>query len=630
MFFMKGKNFLVFFLMVTVLCGCSLRKHLAPTEVEKTDLESLYEQQNFEQIVEITQRQDISKMDCRSLEIAALSYYKKGVYQKAIEVYDTFLARCPHSPKNKYEIDIVRANIYANLTEWDKADSLYKKLRNFIPKHLSDTTKELGKLFYYHGKMLYNANRLEESEELLIKSLVYNIEIEENLSYLARGYATLSKLFFLMGNMMYSISYLYRAVDAFMASQNYMEALNFIHKKMNFYASKSLSFSRFVPVFQTIAKFESSFSLSEYVFYKILYAKYINKSGSEPLNNAYLIYLELDSIYSQNKSVFLNYASLYFEVFFPILNRLGKIEQSRRLMETISSDFALQTDTLLASETVNMAFWAYNTGQFALSQRLFNQALREYQRKYGKNSPVTAELMDKIGVMYLSSGLTIEARSFFSRSLDIKQATIPDNNLDMGISYNNMAEVYRIDGFHDRAIELYRKAIQSFNSIEDESKYEWLSRVYHNLGVLYTASKDYDSSEYYLAKAIDKRVEVFGKTSVKLIMPYIAAGKLFQENKMFDESMRYYEKASTIIQVNGLHNTNFELSYRIGRGILYTQMGMLDKAFEYLSFAENYLASMGDWQTERLRDVKKYLFIVAKEREDANEIRRLRKAIHGY
>lgn len=508
------------------------------------------------------------------------------------------------------------------------ADSIYESLIAYAEDSVDNSTKYLAKIYYNFGNMKFKNDEFKKSIRLFAKSSRYADAINDSL-LMAKSYTKLNEIYYYDDNIRSSMINYFKAFPIRINLKEYDKAIILTSQNFIYHKSKGMKLNKFAKEVYTLDSLARKFDTSNKIRYLLMRATFVDNINN--IDTAlFSYYKELDSLYFAEHKIFSEHVSDYVETFFPILNRLKKFDEAKKLMDNVIKDFNISQDSIINAETVNMAFWAYNTGQFGKSQQLFKKALKEYEQKYGKDSPILAELLDKVGVMYLQSGLTLEAYNFFDRALTIKEKHSDGDYLSMGISYNNIAESYRVGGEYRFAEKNYYLAIDSWEKLSPDSSNQWLTKAFHNLGVLYTDMGIYDTAKISLDKAYKYKKNIFGNNSPELIFTYIAMGKLYFKTTQFDSSLVAYNEAERIIKHTGLTNTLYDLSYRIGLGLLYAFMGDKNvEAKENLLWAERYILSMEGFQEDKLRDIRKILLNIAKREDDEAEEERISKELFG-
>ena len=611
-------------LLIFYVMGCSSSKK--SIQIEDTSLRSFVDSSGINNVNDFVDSTAVEKLSLNDLKTIyeniknSNTRNEEKVLLQIMELVET--------KEDNLEYSVYLADTKALLDKYDTSDSIYINTLVLVRDSFPDSSKHLGRLYHDYASMKLQKDDFKSSIKLFDKSLRY-AKIENDSTLLADNYTKLNEIYYYREILRSSLINYYKAFPIRIAFKDYNEAIRLTATNFTYYKSRGIKLSKFEKQMLVLDSLSSKFSTSNQIRFLLLKSTYVDNIDNTD-KKLFTYYKQLDSLYHAEHDTFSVFVSDYVETFFPILNRLGKIKEATKLMETVLKDFNISQDSIINGETVNMAFWAYHTGQFGKSQQLFKKALKEYEQKYGTESPIVAELLDKIGVMYLSSGLTIEAYNLFDRALEIKEKHLEGDYLSMGISYNNIAESYRVGGEYRLAEKNYYLAVNSWEKMAADSANQWLTKAFHNLGVLYTDMGIYDTAKVSLDKAYKFKKQIFGKDSPELIYTYIALGKLYFKVGQYDSSSAAYDESKRIIEVTGLTNTLYDLSNHIGTGLLYAFMGDKDQeAKEQLLWAERYILSMEGFQEEKLRDIRKILLNIAKREENEEEQKRIATELYG-
>lgn len=145
-------------------------------------------------------------------------------------------------------------------------------------------------------------------------------------------------------------------------------------------------------------------------------------------------------------------------------------------------------------------------GDFAASESVLQEMLRERLKRYEPDSEMVALVRNELAVIYHSQGRLAQAREQMQLSLASARANLGEDSLSFGVSLNNLASVLEELGDYARAEPLLRQslAIAEKNAAEDSSA-QVLAR--QNLGRLLMLSGRLAEARGYLAHAIPPSAE---------------------------------------------------------------------------------------------------------------------------
>jgi len=123
---------------------------------------------------------------------------------------------------------------------------------------------------------------------------------------------------------------------------------------------------------------------------------------------------------------------------------------------------------------------------------------------------------------------------------------------------NNIGQIYLAQNDFQKAKEYFNKAVALHEASGSKSG---LSRAYVNLVTYYDAIVDLGNAQKYGEKAYDIARE--NDLYVDEAYALGALGKLFYEHKLYDKSIKYYERAVKIAREKQLNDTYFMQKRRI-------------------------------------------------------------------
>jgi len=192
------------------------------------------------------------------------------------------------------------------------------------------------------------------------------------------------------------------------------------------------------------------------------------------------------------------------------------------------------------------------------------------------NDTIRIKLLNELAKQYLRINPD-KAIAYSNESIQLSNA----NNFKKGISpaYNNIGNVYRLQGKYKEALAYLQKALIIDHEMGDKSS-EALSL--NNIGNIYISQGAYDKSLQFYFKSLALRQEINDKNGIAISFNNI--GLAYKNQGSYDKALEYYENSYQIFkEINdkkGIANSfnNF--------GMTYLHKGNSEKAIE------NYLNSL--------------------------------------
>ncbi len=197
-------------------------------------------------------------------------------------------------------------------------------------------------------------------------------------------------------------------------------------------------------------------------------------------------------------------------------------------------------DTIFGKTQKTIANLYYEQGNYEKAQQHYNSCLLIYERVYTNNHPEIAKIHRSQGITYRFLINFTKAEEHFKIAL----AIFKKNNMKFEESkvFNNIGNVYRAQGIHQKAIEHYRQALNILieNKIDNQI-YE--AGYLNNIALAYNNKEDWDNSLKYHFKVLALKEKSYSSNSIQLANSYNNIGLVYYEKNEIDKAMSYYSKA---------------------------------------------------------------------------------------
>ncbi len=182
----------------------------------------------------------------------------------------------------------------------------------------------------------------------------------------------------------------------------------------------------------------------------------------------------------------------------------------------------------------------------------------------------TASEFNKLSKSYLKKSLD-SAEYFAGRAIEVAKEQNQDNEL--GLAYKNQGTIHYLKGDKKKAIALYKTAIPYFEQAKNLTE---LANINHNLGLMHYKMNDTENAIAYYKKSLE--VQKQNGTLFNAISTFNGLAVLYQETSRFDSSNYYLTKAVKIIDKTDTSLTA-NLYNTIGRN--YSYQSKPDSALYY-------------------------------------------------
>jgi len=236
------------------------------------------------------------------------------------------------------------------------------------------------------------------------------------------------------------------------------------------------------------------------------------------------------------------------------------------------------------------ALVAFRREDYALASRLWHSLLRrpDCDPKLQATSHMMLVELEAYTGIYQEAEEHAEAAENLYKILLRKLARGAEaHNLvakELGQVYNNRGYVYRIQGNLEKALHYYQKALKQGGTEKN------IARCLNNIGYVYFLQGDTEKALTYVGKALQLRQKL--KIAYESGLGSNTMGMLLEGMGRIDDAADLYRKAYFYFEAAG-SDRGLAL-VQISRGRLSRITNAFDRAFEYLTHANEVLARKGD------------------------------------
>lgn len=235
-----------------------------------------------------------------------------------------------------------------------------------------------------------------------------------------------------------------------------------------------------------------------------------------------------------------------------------------------------------ASTYINIASVYKEQGDFESALSYYNRALEIFKKE--ENSSCIS-VYNSIASVYQELGNYDEAEEIYNKVLKISieglgNDSLDINNIDVGITYNNLASILRQKKEYSKAIYQYENALTIFKeNFHDE--HPLIATTYSNLAIVYCDLGEYAHALEYYYQALSIREKLLGFSHPDTAKTYSNIAEIYEKQSDYEKSILLYEKALNIYNnALGTENPNVTNVYtKIAS--LYQKQGKYQKALNY-------------------------------------------------
>ncbi len=207
---------------------------------------------------------------------------------------------------------------------------------------------------------------------------------------------------------------------------------------------------------------------------------------------------------------------------------LDYLEQSLNMLKRLDNEGGAYTYTLN-----NLGRAYMGIGEFEKSNKYLVQSLRNNIRLYGPSHYENAVLYEALGTGFTEQNLLDSAIYYYDKALEFEETLMANGDITMIFVWVAMSAIESDRGNSSQAIQLLGKALRFLG--EDASN-EYLSTIYHQLGLVYLNIPEYDSAEFYMLKAVST-LDSSAYNSVKLSQHYTNLSKVYSFSGRHEEAL---------------------------------------------------------------------------------------------
>jgi tetratricopeptide (TPR) repeat protein len=172
-------------------------------------------------------------------------------------------------------------------------------------------------------------------------------------------------------------------------------------------------------------------------------------------------------------------------------NRLWQVE----LTLTGDSDPQLQELTKSMQEDIEGSTGWFRLGRLMMKVAQFDKAQQVFEMILDRTTDEKEkrDIYYYLGWIKMDQGKYTEAITYYEKSLEISQKTLPENHPDLATSYNNIGAVYGDMGEYSKALSYYEKALEIKQKTLPEN-HPLLATSYNNIGAVYYKMGEYSKA----------------------------------------------------------------------------------------------------------------------------------------
>lgn len=206
------------------------------------------------------------------------------------------------------------------------------------------------------------------------------------------------------------------------------------------------------------------------------------------------------------------------------------------------------------------------------------KALNLREEYYGKDDTEVAFSCLNLCIVYAEINDIDKAMEYNQRALDIYQKVLgPDHPYTISL-HNTAAELYFKQGSYEMALDRYQQSLEGSKHYYGEESYETI-KMLAKIAITHRLMGHDDQVKQFIQKIDEIMGRHKGDESEQAAEICYATGKLFKNDKSYNEALHFFEHAQRIYQATGIENGTTAAAYSHPGHIFYEQ-GLFDKALK--------------------------------------------------
>lgn len=225
------------------------------------------------------------------------------------------------------------------------------------------------------------------------------------------------------------------------------------------------------------------------------------------------------------KYCFLIISFIFFISFSYSSNKLNNLDSIKKKIENYN-----ETNKF---EFLNNKIWALRNTEPTFAKKIAFFTLEQY--KFSRQFENKSMTLNYLGVLYRNIGQLDSADIYFRYALvDAKKFK---DTVQIGYSYNNIANIYKLRGINVKALEYTLKGLQIFEKIND---IQGQAYCYISLGIIFRNQNDYKNAFKYTLRAIELREKLNDRKGKAIAVNQLA--EIYFEKKDYLRAIDTFNK----------------------------------------------------------------------------------------
>jgi tetratricopeptide (TPR) repeat protein len=265
-----------------------------------------------------------------------------------------------------------------------------------------------------------------------------------------------------------------------------------------------------------------------------------------------------------------------------LMIKLGQFNKAEELYEILLKQVTDESEQGFLYQMLGQT--KYLQGEYTETITFYEKSIEIMQKTLPANHPDLTSAYNNIGLVYDDMGEYSKALSYYEKTLEISQKTLPANHPSLATSYNNIGVVYCQMSEYSKALSYYERDLE-ISQKTLPANHPGLATSYSNIGLVYDNMGKQSKALSYYEKALEISQKTLPANHPSLATSYSNIGSVYDNMGEHSKALSCYEKALEISQKTlSANHPSLATSYN-NIGWIYKNMGDYTKALSYLERA---------------------------------------------
>lgn len=198
--------------------------------------------------------------------------------------------------------------------------------------------------------------------------------------------------------------------------------------------------------------------------------------------------------------------------------------------------------------------------------------------------PITCENNDNLSEIYTKIGNMYTAMCNYAKAIEYyKKASFSADTISCAVYFNFISDIYIREFDYNRALEYYNEVLKIMLSTVGENN-AYTAAVYNNIGGIYSTTEDYDKALEYYSKALNTLCSIFSESDINVAAVHYNIGCTYYYMKDFGNSLKHLKIAyKMLLYVFGREDTYTSDCREIIKSIKYCRLKWILLIFTAIS-----------------------------------------------